>query len=110
MADNTDKTDDTVKTDEFYDDPETMGIDTSKEIAKRDDVGAPGEVVADSKYPLTPERSDYDLKHRGTLSDVEDGTRAPGGEDHQVREGAYEPVNDQEANIDTSDEHDTTRG
>jgi hypothetical protein len=105
-----DKTDDANDDDDFYDDPATMGDDVADLIAKPDDTGVPGDEVRPTKYPLTPERDDYDLENRGTLSEVEDGSRAPGGEDHEAREDSYEPENDQEANIDTGDEHDDTRG
>lgn len=97
MTDKTDKTTSTNADDDFYDDDETMGVDISAQIAKPDDTGVAGDEVRDPKYPLEPERSDYDLKNRGTISEVEEGS-------------GYEADNDQEANIDTPDERDGSRG
>jgi hypothetical protein len=110
MTDNTGSTDDSDD-DDIYNDPQTIGSDVSGRIAQPDDTDERQEGSGSSiaNNPLVPERTQYDLDNRGTLDEVEDGSQAPGGEDHGVKEGTYDASNDQLANIETADEADGTR-
>jgi hypothetical protein len=105
MADTTDKTDDN---DDFYDDPATMGEDMTRKILEHDNELELNDEL--SQTPLVPERTAYDLEHRGTLDEVEEAIHEPGGEDHDVPEGGYESSNDQGADMDPTDSKDNTRG